>query len=278
MTTMIISDGIPQPAQCYPFQPGEAVYYVNSGPYGVNHPNPPELVRAIVLEHQPAIFGRGGKRQKRVAILREDGRRSHVVGENLTYQGYCAFCAVPAVLGPGENTLECPKCSQPATALPPPEELTLRWYPLDTTITAIAVRACVLTGCSWSEGLDAWRKPHQRALGAMLAKHRLTYGRAMHEGPWNDYDFSDMMQWYAELGDDDSLLAFYKANGGKDYARAIDMMLDLFDHCLDAIENDEPPIRPTPPPLRIQRIADDSEPDGADATTRWLDGQFGRAA
>ena len=168
----------------------------------------------------------------------------------------------------------------PATAVPPPEELILRWYPIDTAYHAIAVRACALTGCSWSEGLSVWRDQHQRALGAMLTKHRLNYGRAMREDPWNDYDFADTIQWYAELGDDDSFLAFYTANGGKDYARAIDMMMDIFDQCLEAVESDKPgpSRRIILPASNLTRSADDSAPDGADSLTRWLARQFGPAS
>jgi hypothetical protein len=81
------------PATCYPFRPGQAVYYV---PHVAAHKAWPTLHPAIVLE----------PRGERITILRDDGARRVVKGCYLAYRGYCAVCRVPAVEDDG---LRCPR-------------------------------------------------------------------------------------------------------------------------------------------------------------------------
>ncbi|MDQ2999388.1 MAG: hypothetical protein M3R61_20330, partial [Chloroflexota bacterium] len=263
---------LPAPATTYPFKPGEAVFYLQE--QRAFSAEPPTLIPAIVLE--PSKPGKRG----RVTIWCKDEKRASVSGHNLIYQGYCAFCGVPAVLN--REALVCPRCSEPATAVPPPPELTLRWYPLGSDYHAQAVRACALNKCGWSDGLDIWRERDRRAW-SMFEKHRMLYDKQHGNGPWalRDEDgygyFECRMRWYAELGDEESFLAYYTAHGGELPIERLDRLVALF----NALERDDvpgPSRRLDLPPLDIERIADDSEPDGADDLTTWLDRQFKRAA
>jgi hypothetical protein len=86
------------------------------------------------------------------------------------------------------------------------------------------------------------------------------------------------MQWYADLGDEESFLAYYRAHapGGRLPTERADRSISFFEALLG--DGPCPSRRMVLPPLDIKRIAGDSEPDGADDLTRWLDRQFGRAA
>lgn len=264
--------GLAEPAKSYPFKPGEAVYQLKETNV---FSSTPTLIPAIVV-----ASAKPGKRA-RVAIWRNDEKRTYVQGDNLIYRGYCSFCGVPAVVG-GEDRLICPTCGETATAVPPPPELTLRWYPLGQDSNAQAARECILTGCSWSDGWDVVRARHQGAR-KMFDKHRLSYDKQHGHGPWGRVTetgygyFSGRMDWYAELGDEESFIAYYKAHGGE---LPIERANRLAEHLQGLMDGDGPGVsrRMVLPPLDIERSADDSTPDGADDLTAWLDRQFARAA
>jgi hypothetical protein len=53
-----------------------------------------------------------------------------VSASSLVYRGYCAACEVPAIVG-SQGALICPRCQQLVVMMPPPDQLVLRWFPLD---------------------------------------------------------------------------------------------------------------------------------------------------
>lgn len=273
MTTL---NDLPQPATHYPFQPGEAVYYLGEK-LSCHATKAPPLIPAIVLEgaKTPGL-------DSRIAILGKDGRVTRLQGKNLIYQGYCAFCGVPAVLD--REALVCPRCGEAATAVPPPPELTLRWYPLGRDSHAQAVRECVLTGCGWKGGMDAWRERHWASVWALLGKHGMLSDLQAQRGPWGLHDdegyafFEGQMKWYSELGDEESFLAYYQAHGGELPSARADRLIAFLERLTEGDGPGRASQRLVLPPLDIERTADDSTPDGADALTDWLARQFRKAA
>lgn len=281
MSTFNIPQALPQPATRYPFRPGDAVFYL---PHPGGFCNKQQLIPTIVVKAQPALVATR-KAAPRVSILRAGAQRSSSVeGRNLAYRGFCGFCGVPAVLG-RDDTLVCPRCAEPATAVPPPNELTLRWYPIGDAGGAQIARISFLTGCTWGDALHERNQRHYGAFDALAQKHGMMDEMYQRLGPWTEeggrfFWFSDAMHWYAELDDEESFLAYYRthADDGLLPTERTSKFVSFFQAMLDGDGPGGPSRRMVLPPLDIVRIADDSEPDGACEITRWLERQFGRAA
>jgi len=105
--------------QSWPYQPGEAVYYVTF----TSFIKPYTYIPATVLK--PVVPDEKHWRT-RVSILRADGRRATVKASYLIYRGYCEQCQQPA--HEDDGVLFCVRCGQPAIAEPPPDRLAARLY------------------------------------------------------------------------------------------------------------------------------------------------------
>jgi hypothetical protein len=235
-----IPAALPQPAQCYPFQPGDAVFYL---PYPAGFCNKQQLIPAIVVKAQPAPVTTH-RHAPRVIIL---------------------------------------PCNQPATATPPPDELTLRLFPIEHAGASQIARISFMKGCTWGEALHERNERHYGAFDALTKRHGMVGEMYRREGPWTEDDgqfhwFSAIMHWYADLGDEESFIAYYRAHAedGLLPKERKNQLIALFERLLGD-DQPGPSRRMVLPPLDIPRIADDSQPDGACDLTAWLDQQFGGA-
>jgi hypothetical protein len=285
-----------QPATRWPFQPGEAVYYVPSD-YSWIRPMP--IIPAIVLtcEHFANPLR---NRRARATIQRDDkARPSSVRACNLVYRGYCSACEVPAIVGPND-TLICPRCHEDAVPLPPTDRLVVRWYPLDEWLDAMVMRRQIEHPTwPWRQAREAMDEVIDGGYTAML--ERLGLGR-LYSSSYNVSDLVDtqqehrlfgLLRVYAVLEDAGAFLSTYQdlitfqvdVSRKLAIARRLQQLNgDQIDRVLDEVRDlaDEPtqPSRPVylDLPEPPERTAEDSEPDGADDTTAWLERQFRRAA
>lgn len=279
LETFRVPEDLPQPAMYYPFKPGEAVYYL---PHPSGFCNQQELIPAMVLK-APHTQVESHIKKVYITILRADGRTTRVWGNRLAYQGYCSFCSVPAVVGCDDGQLICPQCGELATNVPPPDELTLRWYPLEHARSAQIARICAQTGCTYGEALEQHNTRSNTAFYSLLGKHGMLNEMWGRRGPWTVenqqfYWFCRVMEWYADLGDEESFLSYYRAHGGDLPSERTERLISFFESLLDGNGPGCASQRLQLAPLDIVRPASDSEPDGADELTAWLDQQFKHAA
>ena len=259
---------IATPATAYPFKPTEAVYHIVEPKKGLA-----PILRPGMVVRPAGPLARYRADTPRVGLVLDDGRRISVCGSFLAYRGYCRRCDVPAVLDDGR--LVCPLCKRKARQEPPPDHLTLLWYPIGESLHAQAVRHCIVHKCSWEEGLDAWRKWHFDSFERMINKYGLRSEMYARREPWQSDEFRETAQWYAERDDEAGFVAYYKANGGElpeeRVARFFTALAGRFD---DELETLGPSRRLQLPPLVIPPTPEDSEPDGDDELTAWLRRQF----
>jgi hypothetical protein len=272
----------------WPFQVGEAVYYVN----GMRETLPPAPV--------PAVIVRVCERWRTyhwasVSILRSDKvRPSKVHCATLVYRGYCPRCEVPAHAD--GSRLFCPTCGADVRELPPPDDLVIRWFPFDDYSRSMAMhRAALDPSLTWSQAKAASDETLAATYAAALARLGITEPETRSTSDFDGtYDIHRIneMRYCALVGNDAGLLAAHDAilNAPKtiDTAAMYDKLAELglmVVKCWKALKDEEaddlPPLprpgRPVLLPLP-ERTADDAEPDGADDLTRWLTQQFGRKA
>jgi hypothetical protein len=174
---------------------------------------------------------------------------------------------------------------QPTTAVPPPDELALRMLPIEHVYGSQIARITYLQNCTWGEALRQKNERHYGAFRALADKHGMTDEMHARRGPWTEENgqffwFSGVMHWYAELNDEESFLAYYRAHapGGELPHDRLSSIFETFERIfLSGDGPGGPSRRMVLPPLDIERIADDAEPDGPCEITRWLERQFGRA-
>lgn len=254
-----------QPAERWPFQPGEAVYYEPSN-HSMTRPYISELAKATVVSC----------RDNRISIQREDKSKvSTVDARNLSYRGYCPHCEQPAVALPNKSLI-CPMCDKPALAEPLPDLLALRLFPRDSWKTPMTVRRAFdnPTWPFWSVR-DAVSELVEAAYKGMLERFQLKELRPRNEHDWvRHYNGERLLEFYAVLGDEAGFQATYRdleEYANKPSAALREIMQSLFGDELPAPRAVVVNLPPLP-----ERIADDSEPDGADDLTRWLECQFKR--
>jgi len=264
---------LPTPPERWPFKPGEAVWYEPSGD-SQTKPYLPQLIPATIIDCEADVqFGQA-------RIQRADKPRvTRVNAGGLMYRGFCASCQIPAVAGPG-GRLECPNCDAPPVEMPPPDVLTLQWFPLDKWYLPMAIRRAAEhpDWCYWatreasSEAIDA-------AYNGMLSRLGLkepAYGSTDNVRRWmREYHAIERLKFYALLDNTDGFHATYQELK-RQQAGGLVTEVSAF---IDELTRDKlPDARPIFIPINIERIADDSEPDGPCEITRWLERQFGSAA
>lgn len=263
------------PALVWPFQAGQAVYYV---PSHQAFRSRPQTSPAVVL----------GLKGNRVNILREDGARRTVNAEFLLYRGICAACQVPAIERAG--LLACPACDQPASELPSDAQLVC-WYPASYNTQARAARHSLTTGCTWGQAFE-WRLHHDcDAFQAMLKQTGIydswssidDTDRAVWREIWSAY-INNTMTRYALLGDAEGFVATFEAvkarYAGQQAARAKaagSEFVRLLASLLRDEDNEQLPSRRLDPPqLHISLPAGDDRPDDQRGTAfdAWLERQL----
>jgi hypothetical protein len=257
-----------QPPTHHWFKAGEAVLYL--GTQCQRQPLVP--IRAVII------------RDHSTWIRWPDGHISSVDRSRLVYRGHCDVCAVPAVLD--RDQLVCPLCGHSAIDCPPPDDLVVRHFPLGIAYSQMAAhRATVHPDWTWRQAYD----DASAVIAAMDATADAYAGRlGLPVLKWNvrnweaEFPINVRMRFSAYIGDEAAYRAAYHelARIQQETSSALSILDTLLDFILD--QADDTPGRPSQrlvlPPLDLQRTADDSEPDGADDLTRWLDQQFGRAA
>lgn len=278
------------PPERWPFLAGQAVWHLPSG-HSWNYPMP--LIPAIVLScHTLRGCPLGSSK---ASIVRADKLRpSNVSASRLVYRGFCQACEVPAIEGT-HSTLICPACGQLAVALPPPDQLIVRWFPLNEWLESRVMRRQIEHPTwSWRAAREAADTPYEEAYEGML--RRLKLPRL-----YNSVDFSSdtyeerrltdrqlgTLQAAALLGDDALFLSTHQELSARQVqrsqARAIARRLQSISQAELAriadvlmLDDDEPPTRPptvTLIPLPERPDGDDA-PGGADELTGWLEQQF----
>jgi hypothetical protein len=251
----------------YPFQPGEAVYYVarTSPCY------PCVGIPAVVVRVSGAHEGHPLVREigRRVSIQYEDGHVSTVTARRLIYRGYCAACELPAHAGAGG--LVCPVCGASLAAEPPPDHLVARWDP-EMSLHLMAVCESVRTGHALRE---ARRRVDMRCAAAYrhMAQRLGLPDYRRWEWPFTSPDIFSRFELLALLGD----MAGARAVVDEQIVQAgrtLRLLRAGWAQAEQEIEHAGRVLRMPPfvPP------ADDRTPDGPDDTTRWLERQFRRAA
>jgi hypothetical protein len=161
-----MSEDFITPPTTYPFQPGEAVYWLPS-----NHRmmSPAPRIRGVVLTA-------GGYS---AYIQREDGSRAAVNTSNLAYAAYCSHCYAPAVMTM-RGRLVCPGCGGPVIEPPPPDEMVLLRFPLDSFgwHTSMSMRRAIVkngksTDKKLSNGTIAIAFRRLRRALAIARRHKL---------------------------------------------------------------------------------------------------------
>lgn len=270
MTSPLIPE-LPTPPERFPFKPGEAVWYEPSN-HSMTKPYLGELIPATIMDCDGKFSS--------ARIQRDDKpRTTKVEAAGLMYRGFCASCQVPAMVGQG-GRLKCPNCDAPPVEMPPPDTLTIQWFPLDKWIVPMAIRRAAEhpDWAYWATRQDAG-ETIDTAYDGMLVRLGLMkpgYGLTEDVRRWmREYYAIERLKFYALLDNPDGFHQVYQElkrqqeGGSAAEIRAI----------MDVITRDELPApRPVFVPIDIKRIADDSEPDGPDEFTAWLERQFGRAA
>lgn len=282
------------PPERWPFQGGEAIYYLPSNQSNIR---PTVYIPAIVLSCQNF---KGLLRCGKASIQRSDKPRpSSVSPSSLVYRGYCAACEVPAIEGTG-GALICPRCQEKAIALPPPDELVVRWYPLDQYREPRVMRFQIQHPTwSWNAAREAADAVFDTAYEGML--ERLGLRRLYNSSDYSldaiaDYHINsrllNILSAAALLGDDALFLSTHQELSARQaetsrsrylarrlLALSPERLLDLLGDLREE-EADEPP--PPPPTVSFiplpERPESDAEPDGADDMTRWLEQQFKKRA
>lgn len=260
-----------QPPTHHCFRAGEAVLCL-----GKQHQRQPLVpIRAVII------------RDNSTWIHWPDGHISCVSHERLAYRGYCATCAVPAVLS--NDQLVCPRCHYPAIDCPPPDELVVRWFPCGLVKSSMAAHRAAVNP-AWT-----WQQAQREAVAASGIIDDLCYSFAEQLGLPALKQSSRLynaecyllhrMSFYAFFRDEEAYRAVYEElvriqQESSEISSGLTILGKLLDFILD--EDDDTPGRPSQrlalPPLDLQRTTEDSEPDGADDLTRWLDDQFGGGA
>ena len=260
------------PPGAHHFQEGEAVYYTGRQSWGKPFaPVPAVIVRA----------------PRRIRYL-DTGKEATPHHDSLVYRGYCAACAVPAHTN--GRALYCPLCGADAVDCPPPDALIVRWFPLGQAYGPMtAYRAA-------THPEQAWNVAHKQARAAIDA---IDYGiptfaarlglepRRPRYAPNTNWDAETTpyyaMRFHAYFRNEAAYRDAYRALEAAQQVQPLpndrELLLAALDRLIEVTDS-LPPTRPRPaaPVLRVVRSADDSQPDGADATTAWLEQQFNRAA
>jgi hypothetical protein len=269
MTVPLIPD-LPVPATHWPFRPGHAVWYEPSG-HSMTKPYLSELIQATIIDSELDIA------HARTRIQRIDKpRATRVASAGLMFRGFCANCQVPAMAGQG-GRLECPNCDAPP---PPPDVLIVQWFPLDNWRVPMAIRRAA-EHPDWSY----WATRHdadnliQTAYKGMLEQLKLPQLPSVSTSDIERWMHSaraiERLKFYAMLGHTDGFHAAYQELRSYQQGSSAAEICSL----IDEITRDKlPKARPVFLPINIQRCKDDSEPDGPDDLTRWLEQQFRRAA
>jgi hypothetical protein len=261
-----------QPPALWPFEPGHAVYYC---PHLDRSSDPPACIPAVVLSI----------RRSKVSIRRADkDRATGVHADNLAFRGYCPHCPAPAIVGP-DGQLICSKCRAPVVCTPLPDDLTLRWFPLDGYDTQIFLRLAAehpdwRFQAVWYSSAAVLRD----AETAMLK--RLGLSKIL-SGPdtrlWAEEGrLNKLMRLYAGLGDADAFQATYDELAALLGRRPTPLLashpliVDWDDsyllNLMDRSEEEEKHTFFRPPG------DDQPDPDHSTAIDAWLDAQFRRAA
>lgn len=196
-----------QPAERWPFKPGEAVYFSLKGAVK----QPLTCVHATVISAPRALFGaaHADLTVQRADQERPKQQRCH----RLAYRGYCPACLVPAIDDVG--TLRCPVCGQAAHAEPLPDALVWRLFPRDQWYTPMEIRRA-FEHPDWTRGMidDHVSATLDRAYTAALARLALeepdTRSTEDFDGWTADYAAIRMLHFYALIGDDAAFLATYE--------------------------------------------------------------------
>jgi hypothetical protein len=259
-----------QPATTMPFLPGQAIWYEPSN-HSMTKPYLPQLIPAVILDcERDRPFARA-------RICRLDKTRPTRVGaRGLAYRGYCEACEVPAIQGEGDRLI-CPECLRPAAELPPPVTLTAQWFPVDDWQWPMTIRHAA-EHPDWNYWAARHAADHvvTTALEGTHARLGLPKRLARSGERWiGDYHALKALDFYAVLGDDAGFQVAYERlrhlQEGADDAEIRTTIERLFGDQL-------PPPRLVFLPIDIERVKDDSEPDGEDETTTWLRHQFRRRA
>lgn len=272
------------------FQPGQAVYRYRY--QGMNRPYTYEP--AVIVSVNTAPDKRFGIGPKSIGIFAASSPKVQRTSYRfLVYRGYCPICPVPPVLIDGQ--LICPQCGGSAIDAIAPDALLCRWYPPFHQLAARTVReqirmtaeGCVTDWRDARKALDAadaaaWEAACERVgVYRTLPLLSVDLDSEGAGGYWLRRRAWEEAQVWAHIGDDAAFLeAYLRAGGYTPQAREnLERFLDMVTEILEG-RDELPPPRPRPdaPALRIVRPDDDSEPSGADATTRWLEQQFKRAA
>lgn len=269
------------PAERWPFQAGEAVYYL---PNDHSRVRPMPLIPAIVL----ACHQMRGSPRASATIRRDDKERPSSVNANgLVYRGYCEACEVPAIVG-ASGVLICPRCLENAAPLPPPDRLVVRWFPLGCWLHPMMARRQVEHPTwTWSAVRDVATMPHEEAYEDMLLRMGLPrlYNSVNFERPIEERQYDSrllsIMDAAAILRDDALFLSTHQELRARqaDVARSrylaqrlLSLSPDRLEMLLDLASGDAPPaVSFIPLPARPEG---DDTPDGADETTRWVEEQF----
>lgn len=180
----------------------------------------------------------------------------------LHHRGYCPLCEVAAHLDDGR--LVCPRCEGDAGA-PVPDRLLPEWtWPNQYGVCLDRTMLC--HGCTQKEAFSILDRERRAQWAAMLERVGLTESYRRDRFWWADgtRDIEERMHSAAARGDADAFL-----EGVEQLKRmACHNAAYRLVQALDEQDGNALPTRPTA----------DTEPDGADDLTRWLDGQFKNAA
>ena len=238
------------PPTDYPFRPGEAVYFL---PAMSHMTAPPPRIRCTVINNCGySTF-----------IQREDdGRRCAVNTDNLGYRAHCDRCYAPAIKTK-RGRLACPACGGAVVDQPPLDEMTMLWFPLAGWRTAMIVHRAVLNP-TWTYRQAAFDRAAtiERSYQAMLDLLDLEEPTCRGGEPFMaDAKKIDLLKYYSMLEHEDAFAATYEEL--------------MFEQLRDSGDGPGwPSRRLSLPSHSFVRPANDSEPDGEDALTHWLDQQF----